>query len=78
MASRSNTRSTLYTGKARNWIWAPIVIGIFLVIFCPGLLWYLKKRKLRQEGMSIDIHANMVKFMIFIIVSASNLCFVLL
>ncbi|GKE97639.1 G-type lectin S-receptor-like serine/threonine-protein kinase, partial [Tanacetum coccineum] len=35
--------------KAKNWIWAPIVIGVFIIIFCPGLLWYLKKRKLRQE-----------------------------
>ncbi|PWA84712.1 Apple-like protein [Artemisia annua] len=41
--------STTSKGNARNWIWAPIVIGIFLVIFCPGLLWFLKKRKLTQE-----------------------------
>ncbi|GJZ68597.1 proteasome subunit alpha type-3 [Tanacetum coccineum] len=51
MASRSNTRSTLYTGNDRNWIWiwAAIVIGIFLVIFDRGLLWYLKMKKIRQK-----------------------------
>ncbi|KAI7740089.1 hypothetical protein M8C21_026366 [Ambrosia artemisiifolia] len=30
-------------------IWAPIVAGICLLIFCFGLLWYVKKRKLKRE-----------------------------
>ncbi|KAD6453717.1 hypothetical protein E3N88_08423 [Mikania micrantha] len=30
-------------------IWAPVVAGIFLVLFCCGLVWYLKKIKLKRE-----------------------------
>ncbi|KAI3505456.1 hypothetical protein L1887_27587 [Cichorium endivia] len=30
-------------------IWAPIVAGIFLLSFCFGLLWYLKKRNIRLK-----------------------------
>nr|GEW37804.1 G-type lectin S-receptor-like serine/threonine-protein kinase At1g67520 [Tanacetum cinerariifolium] len=36
-------------GDAKTWIWAPILAGIFLVIFCLGLLWYFKRRKHRRE-----------------------------
>nr|GEU46469.1 G-type lectin S-receptor-like serine/threonine-protein kinase At1g67520 [Tanacetum cinerariifolium] len=60
MASRSNTRSTLYRGNNRNWIWAAIVIGIFLVIFDPSLLWYLKMKKIRQKG-ATNIERNDIK-----------------
>ncbi|CAH1427255.1 unnamed protein product [Lactuca virosa] len=31
-------------------IWAAAVAGIFLLFFCFGLLWYLKKRNLRLEA----------------------------
>ncbi|KAF5774326.1 putative protein kinase RLK-Pelle-DLSV family [Helianthus annuus] len=30
-------------------IWAPVVAGIFLLLFCFGLLWYRKNRKLKRE-----------------------------
>ncbi|KAK1417771.1 hypothetical protein QVD17_26905 [Tagetes erecta] len=30
-------------------IWAPVVAGVFLLLFCFGLVWYLKNRKLKQE-----------------------------
>ncbi|KAL8259885.1 hypothetical protein R6Q59_027838 [Mikania micrantha] len=34
---------------AKILIWAPIVAGIFLLLFCFGLWWYVKDRKLKQE-----------------------------
>ncbi|KAJ9537848.1 hypothetical protein OSB04_030581 [Centaurea solstitialis] len=36
-------------GNSKNWIWAPIVAGIFLVFFSIGLLWYVRKRKARRK-----------------------------
>ncbi|KAI3703553.1 hypothetical protein L1987_73708 [Smallanthus sonchifolius] len=36
-------------GKARIMIWGAVVSGIFLLLLCLGLLWYLKNRKLRRE-----------------------------
>ncbi|KAI3703531.1 hypothetical protein L1987_73672 [Smallanthus sonchifolius] len=34
---------------AKILIWAPVVAGICLLLFCFGLLWYLKDRKLKKE-----------------------------
>nr|XP_043630709.1 G-type lectin S-receptor-like serine/threonine-protein kinase CES101 [Erigeron canadensis] len=40
-------------GKAKIWIWAPIGAGIFVLLFCFGLFWCLKKRKLSREERQI-------------------------
>ncbi|KAK1417774.1 hypothetical protein QVD17_26908 [Tagetes erecta] len=34
---------------AKILIWAPVVAGILLLLFCFGLLWYVKNRKLKRE-----------------------------
>ncbi|KAI3692200.1 hypothetical protein L6452_32011 [Arctium lappa] len=52
LANDTNLRTVVETcgnGNAKNWIWAPIAAAVFLVFFCVGVLWYLKKRRLRQE-----------------------------
>ncbi|XP_076949796.1 G-type lectin S-receptor-like serine/threonine-protein kinase At1g67520 [Bidens hawaiensis] len=36
-------------GKAKILIWAPVVAGICLLLFCFGLLWYLKNLKVKRE-----------------------------
>ncbi|GJX49294.1 hypothetical protein Tco_0276139 [Tanacetum coccineum] len=39
VSEATTIRSSDSTGNDRNWIWAAIVIEIFLVIFDPGLSW---------------------------------------
>ncbi|KAI3703559.1 hypothetical protein L1987_73716 [Smallanthus sonchifolius] len=40
---------------AKILIWAPVVAGVFLLLFCCGLFWYLKNRKVKQE---VTLHSN--------------------
>ncbi|KAI3703557.1 hypothetical protein L1987_73713 [Smallanthus sonchifolius] len=34
---------------AKILIWAPVVSGIFLILLCFGLLWYIRNRKVKRE-----------------------------
>nr|XP_043607620.1 G-type lectin S-receptor-like serine/threonine-protein kinase CES101 [Erigeron canadensis] len=36
-------------GNTKNWIWAPIVASIFILVLCVSLLWYRKRRNLKQK-----------------------------
>ncbi|CAH1427261.1 unnamed protein product [Lactuca virosa] len=49
-SERKYVLESQHPSKATTHIWAPIVTGIFLLSFCFGLLWYLKKRNLRLKA----------------------------
>ncbi|XP_076945573.1 G-type lectin S-receptor-like serine/threonine-protein kinase CES101 isoform X2 [Bidens hawaiensis] len=50
-------------GSVKILIWAPIVAGIFLLLFCFGLFWYLKKRKLKREERQMDDDKHFLELM---------------
>ncbi|GJU91172.1 hypothetical protein Tco_1303595 [Tanacetum coccineum] len=61
MASRSNTRSTLYTGNDRNRIWAASVIGIFLRRRRTGIMIFLELMASESFKGATNIERNGIK-----------------